>query len=430
MKPKIILKIILIALAIISVGFGATIYVTFKHYQSLVIVGEKVDQIKTDVFLRRLVADDYLIYKNERSKEQWLTKQLEISEFLKNQKNLLVDPASQNILSKINNSVAKSEEIFTQIIYIVENDNNTSSENLSRLTTQLTAKAQETISMATELRRQVSQEKASALNELVLLFSVLISIYLIFLIISFIIIWRSVGLLQRVDEMKSDFVSLVSHQLKTPVAQIKGFVENMLDGLIGEFTPKQKEYLNYLSTVANKNGQLIDDLLDISRIERGMLKVNIEPMDINALLEETLAPLRNVAKNKGVVLEEKLLGKSVTINGDPVKTREAIRNIVDNAIKFTPASKKVSVKATEEGDKVMIEIADEGTGIDQNVRNELFEKNRVWAGKVKASGAGLGLFLSKQFIELTGGIITFTTEVGRGTTFTIKFPKQNNGTNK
>ncbi len=430
MKPRNILKTIAISLVIISISFGLTIYFIFKEYKSLVLAEDLVSNLQTDIFQRRLVADDYLIYKNNRAKDQWWVKQSDINEFLKKGNSALSEKESQEILIQIEDSVIKSQQVFDQIIVLVESKESISSENLSRLNTQLTAKAQETISLAEELYRQVSLKKYEALDYLVLLFSVLISIYLLLLIISFIIIWRSVNLMETVSQMKSDFVSLVSHQLKTPVAQIKGFVENMLDGLIGEFTPKQKEYLSYLSNVANKNGQLIDDLLNISRIERGMLKVNIEPLDINSLLDETLSPLRNVAKVKGVVLEERLLGKSVMISGDPVKTREAIRNIVDNAIKFTPASKKVSVSAEDSGNMVVVEVSDQGIGIDPDVQTELFEKNRLYSGKVKASGAGLGLFLSKQFIELSGGIISFKTKLGEGTTFNIKFPKNKNGTNK
>jgi signal transduction histidine kinase len=256
----------------------------------------------------------------------------------------------------------------------------------------------------------------------------------VWILISFIVIIALVGFmilsqklvfkpLKEIQEMKSDFVSLVSHQLKTPVAQIKGYVENMLDGLAGRTTKKQREYLGDMLNVANKNSKLIDDLLNISRIERGMLKVEIASQPLNELLEDVISPLRTVAATKGVLLEEKLLDGPVRIEGDPVKTREALRNIIDNAIKFTDAHKKVSISAIVESEYVVVTVADQGQGIDPDVQNELFEKKRVWSGKVKASGAGLGLFLSKQFIELTGGIIDFKTEAGKGTTFVIKLLK-------
>ncbi len=230
--------------------------------------------------------------------------------------------------------------------------------------------------------------------------------------------------LKQIQEMKSDFVSLASHQLKTPVAQIKGYVANMLDGLTGFINDKQREYLNDMLDVANKNSKLIDDLLNVSRIERGLLKVNIAPLKLDELLNDVVSPLRDVAKKKGVILKENLPKKPIEIIGDQVKTREAIRNIIDNAIKFTEAGKSVSVDFRETSDGAIVTIADEGAGIDPNVQQELFEKNRIWSGKVKASGAGLGLFLSKQFIELTGGTIRFETVQGKGTTFIITFKKK------
>src|SRR5262249_17935341 len=113
----------------------------------------------------------------------------------------------------------------------------------------------------------------------------------------------------------------------------------------------------------------------------------------------------------------------VKVKGDAIKTREALRNIVDNAIKFTPAAKKVSVATEELADAVFVKGADEGGGIDPKGEDEIFEKNRVWSGRVKNSGAGLGLYLSKQFIELCGGIITFKVEPGVSTTFIIKLLK-------
>jgi signal transduction histidine kinase len=223
--------------------------------------------------------------------------------------------------------------------------------------------------------------------------------------------------------MKSDFVSLVSHQLKTPVAQIKGYVENMLDGLTGPINAKQKDYLTDMLAVANKNSKLIDDLLNVSRIERGMLKLNPEPLELGALLDDVLAPLRLVAQAKGVILKESLPAAPFTVIGDAVKTREAVRNIIDNALKFSTPGMTVTVTGKANGTQGLISIADEGPGIDPDVQTELFKKDRVWAGKVQAAGAGLGLYLSKKFIELGGGTITFITAPNKGTTFYITLRK-------
>lgn len=226
----------------------------------------------------------------------------------------------------------------------------------------------------------------------------------------------------EIDEMKTDFVSMVSHQLKTPVAQIKGYVSNMMDGLTGRVTKKQMEYLEDMLHVANQNGQLIDDLLNVSRIERGVIKVDADTISVNETIEEIISPLVRVAKAKGIKLEVGKLQKDVILKADEGKIIESIRNIVDNALKFTPKGKTVALSASDAKEAVVITVSDEGPGIDKDVQTELFQKERVWSGKVKASGTGLGLYLAKKFITLQGGTITFKTGPG-GTVFTITLKK-------
>ncbi len=227
----------------------------------------------------------------------------------------------------------------------------------------------------------------------------------------------------QINQMKSDFVSLVSHQLKTPVAQIKGYVQNILDGLTGPFNDKQRDYFQDMLKVADKNSKLIDDLLNVSRLERGMIKLNSEKLGLTHLIEEALSPLYPIAQARSISIEKHPSAEDLSVLGDPIKTIEAIRNIIDNALKFSKAGQKVTVTWSKDADFAMISISDQGPGIDPDVQTELFAKNRIWAGKVKASGAGLGLFLSKQFIELGGGHISFKTGLGTGTTFFIKLPK-------
>jgi signal transduction histidine kinase len=228
--------------------------------------------------------------------------------------------------------------------------------------------------------------------------------------------------IRKIDEMKSDFVSLVSHQLKTPAAQIKGYAANMLDGITGPLTKEQRVYLTNINRVADRNAQLIDDLLDVSRLERGLLQVNIEPVTLSALMKIALAPVESMAEVKGVSLEIKVKGGKTKLRADIAKTPEAVRNIIDNAVKFTPPGKKVVVETKDNGAMIEIVVTDQGPGIDAHVQTELFEKNRVWSGRVQASGAGLGLFLSKRFIELGGGSISFKTGMS-GTLFSIRIPK-------
>lgn len=240
-------------------------------------------------------------------------------------------------------------------------------------------------------------------------------------ILGAVVVFRDVSSERIIEQAKSDFVSLTSHQLKTPIAQIKGYIANMIDGLTGELNPKQKEYLSDMLQVANSNSALIDDLLNVSRIERGIIKFEPEKTDLIEIVKRAASPLRNVAADKKVLFTEAYLDKPLIVWADTNKTIEALRNIMDNALKFTNPDKTVSIEVKEINSTPTVIIIDEGPGIDPDVQTELFEKNRVWSGKVKASGAGLGLYLSKQFIELQGGTISYETASGKGTTFIIKF---------
>lgn len=425
MNSRKIIKAVTLVMCVVTAFGAGMIYVVFGNYRTLLDNRERVDQIMDVTFRKRVVADDYLLHRNERAKEQWFIAQTEIEETVAKVLQEFDEPQERAILTDMQEKVRESRNIFTDITTgETSSSTDITAQNVIRLGAQLTSKAQEVIALAAELRTGIISKTAAALRTMILLFSAAIALYLILLIASFSVIWRSVNVLARIDEMKSDFVSLVSHQLKTPVAQVKGYVENMLEGLTGDLNEKQRDYLNDMLKVANKNSRLIDDLLNISRIERGLLMINFEPLPFNDLMEDVLGPMRDVARQKGVRLAEGIPKLPLSVVGDPVKTREAIRNIVDNALKFTKQGGTVSISAAERPQHVEVSITDEGPGIDPNVQSELFEKNRIWSGKVVASGAGLGLFLSKQFIELTGGSISFKTVQGKGTTFVVKMKKQ------
>lgn len=240
---------------------------------------------------------------------------------------------------------------------------------------------------------------------------------------------RNVTKERKVEEMKSDFVSMASHQLKTPSAQIKGFVDNMLSGLTGPLNEKQKDYLKDMFTVAERNSRLIDDLLNVSRLERGMIKADIKNAQIKKIIKLALFSLKGFAKEKDVILKESYLAEDLYVMADFDKSVEIIRNIVHNAIKFTKASSTVIISVHKDKDSVVVSVKDEGDGISIEDQKTLFSKEKVLGGRVKSSGAGLGLYLAKQFIDLQGGKIDFDTKPGEGTTFLIYFKQKNEKTN-
>jgi PAS domain S-box-containing protein len=214
---------------------------------------------------------------------------------------------------------------------------------------------------------------------------------------------------EKINTMKTTFVSMVSHQLKTPSAQIKGFIENMLDGVTGEINEKQKEYLGFILNIAVSNNRLIEDLLNVSRIERGVLKVDCKTESLKVIVERAWGPLSEVASNRDIQLNDRNLHDAEVLV-DSTKMTEALRNLMDNAIKFSPDKGVVTVSSTIAGGEVLLRVIDQGSGFPDEVLTEVLEGNRVWSGAVTAGGTGVGLYLAKQFIELQKGEIKVSRE--------------------
>lgn len=226
---------------------------------------------------------------------------------------------------------------------------------------------------------------------------------------------------RKIEQMKSDFVSMASHQLKTPSAQIKGFIDNMLDGLTGPLNEKQKEYLHDMFGIADRNSKLIDDLLDVSRLERGICVADIRTAQIKEIVELAISPLRKMVHETGITITEHYHQESLYVLADFSKSVEALRNIMHNAIQLTKPSGSVTISMYKEHTHVVVSVKDEGEGLTPENQETLFTRAMILGGRVKASGAGLGLYLAKQFVELQGGTINVQTELGKGTTFYIVF---------
>jgi len=234
-------------------------------------------------------------------------------------------------------------------------------------------------------------------------------------------IMRDITERKQVEEMKNDLISVVSHQLKTPVAEINGYIENLLDGLAGAVSPKQREYLSDMREIGLDNYRLISDLLSLSKIERGVITVNLRPVPLQEIVETSIRDYEAIIKRKGLKL---LLDveRDILVQVDVEKTAEAVRNIVNNAIKCTDGG-SITLKTSEEGDFGVLEIRDTGIGMSPETLARLFTKERVMGTEAARSGAGLGLYIAKSFMELQKGGIEVTSEVGTGSAFFVKIPK-------
>ncbi len=238
----------------------------------------------------------------------------------------------------------------------------------------------------------------------------------------FIVAVRDITERKRIEQMKTDFVSLVSHQLKTPVAGIKAYIENMLEGLAGEVTEKQRTYLLEMRELCSRNYRLISDLLNISMIERGMLKVDIRPARLREVVDQAIRDYIGRIEDKGLALNIEERGHGVVVMADKDKLVEAVRNVVDNAIKFTDSG-SITVRMGRDEGYGLIEVIDTGSGMAEDVLKTLFDRDKVLSGGPKAgAGAVLGLFIAKGFMKAQNGDVTATSTPGGGSTFTFRVP--------
>ncbi len=231
-----------------------------------------------------------------------------------------------------------------------------------------------------------------------------------------------VGKLQGVEDMKLDLISVVSHQLKTPVAEINGFIENMMMGLTGELNPKQKTYLDEMRAIGRENYRLITDLLSASKIDRGVVTVDLKPVSTKEVVGLAIRDYEVPLARKGLSLELEGVWEGGMLYADRDKLVEALRNLINNAIKCTDKG-SITVRALTEGDMGVIEVADTGIGMDAETMGRLFTKNRVLGKEAHRSGAGLGLYITKNFMKQQNGDITVTSEKGRGTCFKLAVPR-------
>jgi PAS domain S-box-containing protein len=233
--------------------------------------------------------------------------------------------------------------------------------------------------------------------------------------------------LRDLDRMKSDFVSNVSHELRTPLTAVKASVDNMLDGLTGPLNEKQSRYLTRIKSNTDRLSRLINDLLDLSRIEAGRIDIKPAVVSLEILAREVIESLRSTVVDKLIDLEVECHQTGVTAWADRDKITQVLMNLVGNAVKFTQANGKVTVAIERNDDGwVKVSIADTGPGIPQGELEKIFDKfyQLAQVDKRKSRGTGLGLAISKALVQMHGGKIGVESEVGRGSTFSFTLPER------
>ena len=238
-------------------------------------------------------------------------------------------------------------------------------------------------------------------------------------------VFHDITELRKLDRLKTDFISTVSHELRTPLTSIKGFLKLTLVEELGPLTPQQRECLNVADEEADRLTHLINDLLDISRIEAGRLQFTWEQVDPAELITQVLQLLQPQADERGLTMRDEAPPGLPTVRADRQRLFQVLTNLVENAIKFTPRGGQVRVGAAVEGETLAVWVSDTGVGIPPHALPRLFERFYQVegdGGRRAHSGSGLGLAIAKQLVELHGGHIGVSSRPGAGTTFRFTLP--------
>jgi two-component sensor histidine kinase/GGDEF domain-containing protein len=233
--------------------------------------------------------------------------------------------------------------------------------------------------------------------------------------------------LKKIDEMKSEFVSVASHELRTPLAAINNVVQLMLQGRTGEINENQKKFLSIAERNINRLTSILNSLLDLSRIESGKIGLKFEELDLRGSIEFILSSLKPQTDGKSIQLKMEIAEGLPSVYGDREKVEQILTNLVGNAIKFTPEGGEISVSAKPYEDQenmVAISIRDSGIGIPKDELEKIFDKFHQVEDALRRSvtGTGLGLAITKGLVEAHYGKIWVQSELGKGSTFTFTMP--------
>jgi signal transduction histidine kinase len=232
----------------------------------------------------------------------------------------------------------------------------------------------------------------------------------------------------RIDaasEAKSRFLAAVSHDLRTPLNAILGFSDLLLQRLFGEINEKQEEYLRDIRGAGEHQLSLVNDLLDLSKIEAGKMELHPVPFSLRELLQQTQSVVTPLADAKHVRLELDVPADLPTVEQDPARLRQVVLNLLSNAVKFTPEGGNVRTAAAAHDGLVTITVSDTGVGISAEDQARVFEEfQQVGASARSGQGTGLGLALVRGFVGMMGGEVSLRSAVGQGSTFTITLPQR------
>ena len=230
--------------------------------------------------------------------------------------------------------------------------------------------------------------------------------------------------LEIANKHKSDFLANMSHELRTPLNAIIGFSEVLIEKMFGEVNDKQLDYLHDIHSSGKHLLSLINDILDLSKIEAGRMELDVADVNVPDTLSSAMTLVRERAQNHGIELALDVDPQLSVIQADERKVKQVVLNLLSNAVKFTPDGGSVAVRATLDTDHVEVAVRDTGIGIAPEDQEAVFEEFKQVGRDYtkKAEGTGLGLALTRRIVELHGGRIWLESTPGQGSTFTFTLP--------
>ncbi len=267
------------------------------------------------------------------------------------------------------------------------------------------------IGSAMDLKREMDRQKTSYVSELELAFTEL---------------EKKNEELEEVSRAKTQILSTATHELKTPLTSIIGYIDIMLmrQDKVGPLNEKQHRYLETVQRNAHRLKSLVDDLLDVSRIEAGSLELCLADLELRHGIDDVVKCMEDQLGDKQIQVELNIPSELGPVRADPLRFSQVVTNLLSNACKYSPVGAKVTITAQEVGPSVQVGISDTGIGISSEDQVKLFTK--FWradnSSTREVTGTGLGLYITKHLIEAHGGEIWAESQVGKGTTFSFTWP--------
>lgn len=231
--------------------------------------------------------------------------------------------------------------------------------------------------------------------------------------------------LKRLQELKSEFVFIAAHELRTPVTAIKGYLSMVFEGSAGVLSESMRKYLEPVLQANDRLIQLVNDILEIARSEAGRMKVEVAPMELGDAVRSILTEIKPLADEKKIAVSYDILENMPKVLGDPARVKEVVMNFVSNAIKYNNTGGQIKIYHEIRENMAVTNVEDHGLGMSEDDKKHIFEKFfRSDEGKIKAiQGTGLGLFITKELVEKMNGQVWFKSELGKGSTFSFSLLK-------